>query len=403
MNSRFWALAFVLAATGCKAKSDGAAPAASARSAEVRTASLPETDGGFVSAASALESTAIDAGAARRLEDAPLAGKRVDVPAGTFKSGSTPGDEGRDPTLEPLLVPIATTAFAIDALPYPNDPAAPPRTGVSREEASKLCAERGARLCTEIEWERACKGPDGDLFATGPVWNAACEKEPTRCASGFGVRAMGAFREWTDSRFVIADGEGGPVVRGGRGTSARCAARGKPAKGEETTFRCCTGPKNEQVLARPESKPAFRKTKMEPEELAKIFAQVPELARLGQDIRYYTDGDARNMVARSGASHEGVTFATSPILWSPETGAELLVATGRGKSMSFVVALWPLPDGKYRFASSFLMLNDLSPVALAYESRSRKELLWTSCWGCAGEQGSVSYRLDDHRVVIVQH
>ena len=151
-----------------------------------------------------------------------------------------------------------------------------------------------------------------------------------------------------------------------------------------------------------EARPGFRKTSIEPAQLAKIFAQVPELARIGSELRYFTAGDVSQMYARSGASHEGITFTTSPILWSPESSTELLVATGRGKNMSFVVALWTLPDEKYGFASSFLMLNDLSPVALAYDHTHRKELRWTSCWGCNGEQGFVSYRAEERRVVIVQ-
>ena len=109
------------------------------------------------------------------------------------------------------------------------------------------------------------------------------------------------------------------------------------------------------------------------------------------------------MTSKTSASHEGITFTTNPVLWSPEPGAEILVATGRSKSMSFVVALWTLPEDRYRFASTFLMVNDLSPVALAYEPSKKNQLLWTSCWGCSGEQGSVSYRLEEHRVVIVQH
>ena len=48
--------------------------------------------------------------------------------------------------------------FHIDRLPHPNDPAARPTTGVTREEAEALCANDGKRLCTEVEWERACKG-----------------------------------------------------------------------------------------------------------------------------------------------------------------------------------------------------------------------------------------------------
>ena len=46
------------------------------------------------------------------------------------------------------------------------------------------------------------------------------------------------------------------------------------------------------------------------------------------------------------------------------------MASGRGKTMSFVVALWTLPGDRYRFGSSFLMLNDLSPVALAFETHA---------------------------------
>jgi hypothetical protein len=149
-------------------------------------------------------------------------------------------------------------------------------------------------------------------------------------------------------------------------------------------------------------KPGFKKTTIEPTQLAKIFAQVPELGRIGGEIRYFTEGDVRAMWARGSATHEGITFTTSPVLWSPELGVELLVATGRGKSMSFVVALWTLPNDRYRFASAFLMLNDLSPVALAYDATHRKELRWTSCWGCPGEQGFVSFHPDDRRVVIVQ-
>jgi hypothetical protein len=147
---------------------------------------------------------------------------------------------------------------------------------------------------------------------------------------------------------------------------------------------------------------AFRKAGIDAAELAKIIAGVPELARIGTDVRFFNAGDVSTITSRSGAAHEGVTFVTTPIFWSPRPGVDLLVATGRGKSMSFVIALWPLGGGKYSFASSFLMLHDLSPVALAYDPAHRKELRWTSCWGCPGEQGLVSYRAEERRVVIVQ-
>ncbi|HSO31635.1 MAG TPA: SUMF1/EgtB/PvdO family nonheme iron enzyme [Labilithrix sp.] len=390
-------LAGVLAAAGCKRTAETAEAGATSSAPDAAPAAV-ETDAAFVSAVAALDPITTDAGTVRSLLAAPAAGKTVDIPAGSFPSGSTPGEEGRDPTVEPALVDVTLGAFTIDALPFPNDPALPVRTGVSVEEAVRLCRDRGARLCSELEWERACKGPEAEAFATGARWNPLCDKEPARCASGFGVRAMGVSAELTDSRFATAEGESAPVLRG---AARRCGARTRTAGGE-TTFRCCRGPSNAAKVPAMESRPGFKKLALEPAQLAKIFAQVPELLRIGHDLRYFTEGDVKAMKERTGAAHDGITFVTSPILWSPETGAELLVAAGRGKTMSFVVALWTLPGDRYRFASAFLMLNDLSPVALAFEPARRKELRWTSCWGCPGEQGLVSYRPEDHRVVIVQ-
>ena len=264
-------------------------------------------------------------------------------------------------------------AYAIDALPHPNDPGAPFRVGASIDEAARLCAERGARLC-ELAWERACKGPDGDVFATGAHWSAACEKDGARCASGYRVRATGRDRGADEQSLRGCGG-------GGRAAGVAWRRCGVPL---------LQGVANGARASAIESRPPFKKTSLEPAQLAKIFAQVPELARIGSEVRYFTAGDVRAMTPRGGSVHEGVTFLTRPLLWSPEHGAALLVVAGRGKTMSFVVALWTLPGDRYRFGSSFLMLDDLSPVALAFESTRRKELRWTSCWGCNGEQGFVS-------------
>ena len=345
------------------------------------------------------------------------AGERIEIPAETFATGSTPGDDGRDPTTEPALVRASLTAFSIDALPYPNDPALPIKTGVARPEAQKLCADRGARLCSELEWERACKGPDDDPYPSGSTWDPACEKEGATCASGFGARAMGGIREWTASH-VLPTSEiavASPAVRGagaigldgGAVTASmhRCARRTQAKENRaqgDLGFRCCAGPINAAQIAAIAPRPAFRASDLDAPRVNKIFATIPELSRLGSDVRFYDPADVKNIVGRSGASSDGITVSTAPVLWSPENGAELLVLTGRSKSAAFIVALYPLPNEKYRLASYFLLLGDLSPVALAYDSHRRQELIWTACWGCAGEQGSVRVR-DDHHVVIVQH
>lgn len=392
----------------------GAAPAASG-SATLHAAMVPApADAGSMTGAAAALATRSTSASKLRAHSPAKAGQTIDVPARAFASGSTPGDDGRDPTLEPINAPVTLGAFAMDALPYPNDPDLPPKTGATRAEAAKLCEARGARLCTELEWELACKGPDLDLYATGDGWDATCEKDAASCTSGYGVRAMGVLREWTQSQVVSAvagaastaavRGAGAPVGDAGPpGPGAhRCAhrTRANEARGaSDLAFRCCSGGVSPDVIAPIASVAAFRPSKLETPQLAKIFAGIPELATL-KDIRLYEPGHLEGMREKI---NPGIHLATQ-VLWSPEPGAELLVVTGRSKSMSFIVALYPLPGDaeKYRLASYFLMLGDVEPIALAYEPFRRQDLLWSSCWGCAGEQGSVRVR-EDHHVVIVQH
>jgi formylglycine-generating enzyme required for sulfatase activity len=344
------------------------------------------------------------------------AGEQISIGAQTITVGSTPGDEGRDPTLEPAFVSAKLGGYSIDALPYPNDPSQPSRTNVSRAEAAHLCQERGERLCSEIEWELACKGPNADKYSSGAEWDDSCDRDPSSCVSELGVRAMGAMREWTSSD--VLDSEGAAITSAVRGAGAigndggavvpsmhRCARRTRTDSARtssDLTFRCCKGAATSTQIAAIELKAGFRKTKLEAPDIARIFATIPELSRVGTDIRLFEQGDINGVVAKTNAARETVTFTGSPMLWEPEAGLELLVVTGHGKNMGFIVALYPLPDDKYKIASSFLLLGDLSPVVLAYDAHNRKELFWTQCWGCAGEQGSVAVR-DDHHVVIVQH
>jgi hypothetical protein len=143
----------------------------------------------------------------------------------------------------------------------------------------------------------------------------------------------------------------------------------------------------------------FRKTSLMGDELSRLVGASPELARVGGDVSPFDPGDMQFLI-RSKAAREDISFTTLPIVWRPEAGADLLVLTGRGKAASFVAAWWLLPGGEYRLASSFVMLGEVTPVALAYK-RDEPSLWWTTCWQCPGETGHVSLREDRH-VVIVQ-
>lgn len=338
------------------------------------------------------------------------AGELRDVPTGAFRAGSTPGEPGRRPEVEPRLSDIELGAYRIDRLPFPNDPGASPRTGVTREDAARLCGERGARLCTELEWERACKGPESELYSSGARFEPRCAKEPATCASGFDVLGMGtALREWTASDIAPGTPRALAALRGAAASAPadahRCAARtGVAADTRETDlgFRCCSGPPNARQIAEPTLGAAYQKVKLGADRLAQLLSAEPVTRELAKDVKYFREPDsAETVLARGPGDKKGFSFTTSPLLWNPVAGSEFLVVSGRsGESTSFVVAFFSLGKDSYRLAGSFVMRNEPGPVALAYTDDIRPRLHFSTCWGCPGETGKILFRRPE-RVAIV--
>ena len=125
---------------------------------------------------------------------------------------------------------------------------------VDYEEAERVCAEADARLCTEREWEVACRGPEGLLYPYGDVYRSGvCVVDQgvpaaigTRngCRSGFGLYDMsGNAAEWVEGRFAKGGDHGSDAF------GARCGARARPAQDHSsiTGVRCCAAPGDAQV------------------------------------------------------------------------------------------------------------------------------------------------------------
>jgi sulfatase modifying factor 1 len=192
------------------------------------------------------------------------------IPEGALVAG-TP--EGRVPRIADQEMPgqqLVLHGFFIDQFAYPNEEGAIPRTAVTQGEAEALCVEQGKRLCSELEWERACKGPENATYEYGDRYRAdVCStgRAPRMlpngyrqgCRSEFGVRDMhGGVWEWTASRW----GRGGDpklwALRGGNGEAGdvvgRCAnavPRAGNAASPTLGFRCCMGEVNEARVTVP--------------------------------------------------------------------------------------------------------------------------------------------------------
>lgn len=330
---------------------------------------------------------------------------RIAIPGGAFASGTEPARFERDPELEPRLARTALGPFEIDAHPYPGG-AEPPLLGLGREQALARCAERGGRLCSELEWERACKGPDQHPFPSGLDLDPTCA-QGFGCVSGFGVWGMARAREWTASD-VVHRGESLSAVRGATPGAApghfRCAHRelapGTPETG--IAFRCCYGPPNAARVVLPRLGPAFASAELSPAELGRLLAAAPATRDIARGVAYFEGAAARERVlsVKGGREREGLTFTSAPLVWNPAAGVELLVAVGRsGGTTSFVVAFDMLGDGSRRLASSFIMLDEPGPVLLAYQPSQRARLEFSTCWGCLGETGRIVYRHPDHTLI----
>lgn len=326
------------------------------------------------------------------------------IPVGELLVGSLPGEPGRKPDREPLPEEVKMGPYRIDALPYPGDPKLPPRLGVSRTEAEALCAARQGRLCTELEWERACKGPTNTLYPSG---STPCAEEGS-CKSGFEVESLTRYPEWTASRF----GAGGPeaertVLRGAPSSvpaeERRCARRASEGeiKADELAFRCCYGAPHAQTITEPTDGPAYREVEISKEELTQLLESDPQTAPWAQDLSFFQHPEAaRTVLARGPGELRGFTLTTQALEWRPARGIQLLLVTARtGKNTSFVVLYHIAPTQKI-LAGSFLMKSEPGPVALAYAESIRPRVHFSTCWGCPGETGKALFRAPEEIVLL---
>jgi sulfatase modifying factor 1 len=186
----------------------------------------------------------------------------VFIPPGALVVGTPPDLYPRLADEEVAGEQVIVPAFYIDVYAYPDEEGAIPLTNVAQGDAANLCAERGKRLCRELEWERACKGPENSTYEYGDRYRAdVCgtggppSLRPSGirvgCRSDWGVWDLhGGAWEWTASPFRRGT-TGLVTVRGGNAQAGelagRCAnaiARSAETRAPSIGFRCCMGSGN---------------------------------------------------------------------------------------------------------------------------------------------------------------
>jgi serine/threonine-protein kinase len=148
----------------------------------------------------------------------------------------------------------AQTPYCIDVYEYPGGKTIP-RTSVSFEEAQKLCASRNERLCSDVEWEHACRGRGGASYPYGAAFDPercntgsseiAPAGEYKECRSGSGAYDMsGNVAEWVTSRGQPAQ-KGGAAGGSNPSHWSRCSNTLHPSGSDGAIFvgfRCCSEP-----------------------------------------------------------------------------------------------------------------------------------------------------------------
>ncbi len=187
---------------------------------------------------------------------APCPPGMVYIPPGYFIYGSPPNDPYGGGAFDKFFGKTYLKGYCIDKYEYPDRKGVVPRANVTYTEAYNLCKAEGKRLCTEAEWEKACKGPSNFLFPFGRTFKkGVCNTIETGirkvmpsgsfpgCKSGYGVYDLcGNLLEWTatlyQQNFFITKGGSYKRTKG----DSRCSARRpKPyyRKSPDIGFRCC--------------------------------------------------------------------------------------------------------------------------------------------------------------------
>lgn len=176
--------------------------------------------------------------------------------SGTAPAAAAAGDAAAAPPPAPCpqgmirMARVPRGSYCISSHEFPRKGALP-GVKVRKDQAARVCAARGARLCTRAEWENACSAGGTAPFGYGnsPVrhrCNAGAASHRKRLVPGGELRAcrtaqgvydmIGNVAEWVEEGVVMGGDVRTPLAR------ANCENARPVPSGEGSSwigFRCC--------------------------------------------------------------------------------------------------------------------------------------------------------------------
>jgi hypothetical protein len=127
------------------------------------------------------------------------------------------------------------------------------------------------------------------------------------------------------------------------------------------------------------------------------LAAVPALASLADEFVPFSDADTDAALRRGGRSRDGIavwTFQPAAFGWSPRAGRNLWVLSGRAGARALIAVLEPQGQQRFEHVASLVLHEPEVTVAVGYSDQYRDQLVWSTCYGCAGEGGTIRSRED---------
>jgi hypothetical protein len=131
----------------------------------------------------------------------------------------------------------------IDLYEYPNKMGYMPRAKISFDDAKKMCAQQGKRLCTSEEWQWVCAGQDGLTYPYGKSFEQdRCNADTRIMASGDKINCStpSGVYDMVGNVFEWVTDKGAPVLMGG--PYSKCQTLSPSPNGEakpQSGLRCC--------------------------------------------------------------------------------------------------------------------------------------------------------------------